>query len=195
MKRQSHSRTRERRMSQQSLIKGHRSEREQSKRSKSRSQSKDKECSLGEKSTKSDSPEIVSKNGSVKSRRHRRKSESPENAETTDRSSAPHRHKHSKKSKKKKSKKKHKRKKSKSRSPSSSAGSDPEESGNEVRDVTPSETVEVRTEDPAVASSTCSPEDAAQIQTLEQCQLEEEIHVVLLDSVNSQISQQSGSNT
>ncbi|KAA0707852.1 Zinc finger, RNA-binding motif and serine/arginine rich protein 2 [Triplophysa tibetana] len=191
-KRQSHSRTRERRMSQQSSLKRQRSEREQSKRSKSRSQSKDKECSLAEKSTKSDSPEIVSKNGSDKSRRHHRKSESPENAETTVRDTAPHRHKHSKKSRKKKSKKKHKRKKSKSRSPASSAGSDPEESGNEDRDVTPSETVEVSTEAPAVSSSTCSPVDTAQIQTLEQCQREEEIHVVLL---NSQISQQSGSIT
>ncbi|KAI7795477.1 U2 small nuclear ribonucleoprotein auxiliary factor 35 kDa subunit-related protein 2 [Triplophysa rosa] len=192
-KRQSHSRTRERRMSQQSLLKRQRSEREQSKRSRSRSQSKDKECTLAEKRTKSDSPEIVSKNGSVKSHRHHRKSKSPENTET-DRTIAPHRHKHSKKSKKK-SKKKHKRKKSKSRSPSSSAGSDPEDPGNEERDVTPSEKVEVSTEAPAVASSTCSPEDTAEIQTLEQCQREDEIHVVLLDSVNSQISQQSGSIT
>nr|XP_055040330.1 U2 small nuclear ribonucleoprotein auxiliary factor 35 kDa subunit-related protein 2 isoform X2 [Misgurnus anguillicaudatus] len=179
--RRSRSRTRERGPSQQSLIKGQRSQREQSRRSRSRSRSKDQEENSRKKRSKSDSPEHVSKNGSVKKSRHSRKSKSPEDSDTTEKAS--HHHRHSKKSKKKKSKKKHRKKKSKSHSPSSSAGSN-EESGNEGCDATPKS--EVCTEEAPFgeAASACTPDNTAEIQVLERCQEEEEIRVVLTDSTS-----------
>ncbi|XP_065097722.1 U2 small nuclear ribonucleoprotein auxiliary factor 35 kDa subunit-related protein 2-like [Paramisgurnus dabryanus] len=183
--RRSRSRTRERGLSQQSLIKGQRSQREQFRRSRSRSRSKDQEENSRKKRSKSDSPEHVSKNGSVKKSRHSRKSKSPEDSDATEKAS--HHHRHSKKSKKKKSKKKHRKKKSKSHSPSSSAGSN-EESGNEGCDAT--QKSEVCTEeahfgdDTTLAASACTTDNTTDIQALDGCQEEEEVHVVLTDSTS-----------
>ncbi|XP_073681930.1 U2 small nuclear ribonucleoprotein auxiliary factor 35 kDa subunit-related protein 2-like [Garra rufa] len=171
---QSRSRSRERRKSEQSRRAA--SQREQSKRSRSRSHSKDRlkqgESDSRRPMSKSNSPEHVSKNRSVK----RRKSQSPEKSDRMDE----HHYKHSKKSKKKKKgKKKHKRKKSKSRSSSSESD---EESRNEECDETPSKLETPAEEHPAVASSTESPVDKVETTN---CHPEEEIHCALTVATKS----------
>ncbi|XP_051967498.1 U2 small nuclear ribonucleoprotein auxiliary factor 35 kDa subunit-related protein 2 [Xyrauchen texanus] len=201
----SRSRSRERRKSQQSVIKRSRPQREQSRRSRSRSQSRDRdrlehgECTSADsrqKRSKSHSPDLASKNGSVRRRVQKRESKSPENSDTTERSTAQHHHKHSKKTKKKKKgKKKHKRKKSKSRTPSS-AGSG-EDSGNEECDAAPTKSENMSTEAPAgdcaaVETCACSPEDTVETQSLECCQPQEETHFVLADITSSENTTQSG---
>lgn len=131
--------------------------------------------------SKSNSPEYVSKNGSVIRKSHRKESQSPENTDRMD----THHHKHPKKSKKKKKgKKKHKRKKSKSLSSSSSAGSD-EESRIEGFEETPYKSQATVDECPAAASSTGSPEDKGEATTLDCCHPEEEIQSTLIDATKS----------
>ncbi|XP_016312396.1 U2 small nuclear ribonucleoprotein auxiliary factor 35 kDa subunit-related protein 2 [Sinocyclocheilus anshuiensis] len=188
----SRSRSRERRKSEQSMTRRSASQREQSRRSRSRSHSRD-QLKQGERTSadsrrqmpKSNSPEHVSKNGSVKRRSHRRESQSPENSDRMD----AHHHKHSKKSKKKKKgKKKHKRKKSKSRSSSSESD---EDSRNEECDEMPSKSETPAEERTAVASSTRSPVNKVQTTNLEGCHPEEEIHCAL-DATKSDSTTQSG---
>lgn len=168
------------------------SQREQSRRSRSRSHSRDRlkqgECTSADsrrRMSKSNSPEHVSKNGSVKRRSHRRESQSPENSDRMD----AHHHKHSKKSKKKKKgKKKNKRKKSKSRSSSSESG---EDSRNKECDEMPSKSETPAEERTAVLSSTGSPVDKVETTNLEGCHPEEDIHCVL-DATKSDSTTQSG---
>ncbi|XP_077059003.1 uncharacterized protein zrsr2 [Siphateles boraxobius] len=182
----SRSRSRERKKPEQSIIR--RSQREQSRRSRSRSHSRDRlkqseysAADLRRKRSKSNSPDHVSKNGSVKRRGHRKESQSPENSDRMD----THQHKHSKKSKKKKKgKKKHKRKKSKSRSLSSSAGSG-EDSHNEEGSKTPSKSEAPAEECTAVASSAGLPEDKEETATLGFRHPDEEIQCALTDSTKS----------
>uniref|UniRef100_A0A8C2H8Q5 Zinc finger (CCCH type), RNA-binding motif and serine/arginine rich 2 n=1 Tax=Cyprinus carpio TaxID=7962 RepID=A0A8C2H8Q5_CYPCA len=188
----SRSRSRERRKSQQSMTRRSASQREQSRRSRSRSHSRDRlkqgECTSADsrrRMSKSNSPEHVSKNGSVKRRSHRRESQSPENSDRMD----AHHHKHSKKSKKKKKgKKKNKRKKSKSRSSSSESG---EDSRNKECDEMPSKSETPAEERTAVLSSTGSPVDKVETTNLEGCHPEEDIHCVL-DATKSDSTTQSG---
>jgi len=165
------------------------SQRGQSRRSRSRSHSRDQlkqgECTSADsrrQTSKSNSPERLSKNRSVKRKSHRMESQSPENSDRMD----AHHHKHSKKSKKKKKgKKKHKRKKSKSRSSSSESD---KASRNEECDEMPAKSEE-RT---AVASSTASPVDGVETTHLEGCHPEEEVHCALTDATKSDGITQSG---
>ncbi|XP_026076973.1 U2 small nuclear ribonucleoprotein auxiliary factor 35 kDa subunit-related protein 2 [Carassius auratus] len=189
----SRSRSRERRKSQQSMTRRSASQREQSRRSRSRSHSRERlkqgECTSADvrsQISKSNSPEQVSKNGSVKRRSHRKESQSPDNSDRMD----AHHHKHSKKSKKKKKgKKKRKRKKSKSRSSSSESDKD---SQNEEGDEMPSKSQTPADECTAVvASSTGSPVDTEETTNLEGCHPEQD-NDCALDATKSDSTTQSG---